>query len=163
MKSQHRIRNKRKTNWAAHPLIGVSLFRVLLKRHRIAWKAPVKPPNRRPVRQASSLIIRSFSDNRSCNTRGIYRLSGNTVTCPFKCLQLRDTKHVSYFLILNPPYWRVNYEIESKQPQWLLNQEVNRPVIVQYLEVKDSVVGLLLNKLEGTKKNAYTNSNPVCQ
>lgn len=85
MKSQYRIRNKRTTNCAAYPLIGVSLLRVLLRRQRIAWKAPVKPPNRRPVRQASSLIIRSFSDSRSCNTRSIHRLSRNIVTCLCNC------------------------------------------------------------------------------
>jgi hypothetical protein len=50
-----------------YPFNGVSLPLVLRKMQRIAWKTPVKPPNKRPVRQASSLTIRSFSDNSSCN------------------------------------------------------------------------------------------------
>jgi hypothetical protein len=50
-----------------YPFNGVSLSLVLRKMQRIAWNIPVKPPNKRPVRQASSLTIRSFSDNSSCN------------------------------------------------------------------------------------------------
>jgi hypothetical protein len=58
-----------------YPFNGVSLSLVLRKMQRIAWNTPVKPPNKRPVRQASSLTIRSFSDNSSCNNNNISEIA----------------------------------------------------------------------------------------